>query len=183
MFEIMTTPRQEEESRTYHPAEYGMGYYIPTEVNQSVQEDRQKVRNLYDRLNSQWLVFVEVGFTISALLSSCSVVCLMRVFGATVLAFGLSITAVVCAGILLGLFWIEFNRSVYKLRMALVLFALGVGLSVAMSDAAVDLTRQHWQAICGTSVTFAVASAAVLALIVGNKYLEVISSNRGGCRE
>lgn len=183
MFEIMTTPTQEEESRTYHPAEYGMGHYIPSQTNQSVQEDRQKIRNLYDRLNSQWLVFVEVGFTISALLSSCSVICLMRVFGATALAFGLSVMAVVCAGILLGLFWNEFNRSIYKLRMALVLFAVGVGLSFAMSDVAVDITRQHWQAICGASVTFAAASAAVLALIVSNKYLEITNSNTGGYRE
>jgi hypothetical protein len=172
MFEIIPITRQEDESRTYHPAEYS-GEYYPQQPVSNVEEARNKKRTLYDRLDSQWLALVEIGFTISALLSSCSVVCLMRVFGASALAFGLAITAVICAAILLGLFWGEINRSAYKLRTFLVLLALGIGLSIALSDAAVDLTRHYWTAIVSTSVTFAAASGAVLALIVANKYLEL----------
>lgn len=172
MFEIMPIIEQTSESRTYHPAECSEGYYSEQAVF-NVEKIRNKKRSLYDRVDSQWLALVEVGFTISALLSSCSVVCLMRVFGASALAFGLAITAVICVAVLLGLFWGEINRSAYKLRTFLVLLALGIGLSIALSDAAVDLTRHYWQAIVSTSITFAAASGAVLSLIVANRYLEI----------
>lgn len=178
MFEIMPLNNAEEteETTAYYPSEY-TAYNTPQTNNNVVTEERKKRLDLYDRLDNQWLAYVEVGFTLSALLSSCSVVCLMRVFGASALAFGLSITAVICAAILLGLFWGEVNRSVYKLRVFLVLFALTIGLSVALSDAAVDLTRHYWRGIVGASVTFAAASAAVLALIVANKALEINAVN------
>jgi len=179
MFEIMpmsdTNAEQSEETATYYPTGYAA--YNTQQTNPQVQEERKKQLDLYDRLDNQWLAFAEVGFTLSALLSSCSVVCLMRVFGASALAFGLSLTAVICTAILLGLFWGEVNRSPYKLRLCLMLFALGIGLSVALSDAAVDLTRHYWKAIVGASVTFAMAGGAVLALIVANKALEINGKN------
>jgi hypothetical protein len=176
MFKIMQHDERETgDTSTYYPTEYTG--YDSQQSNPELQEERKKQLDLYDHLDNQWLVYVEVGFSLSALLSSCSVVCLMRVFGASALAFGLSITAVICAAILVGLFWGEINRSIYKLRICVGLFMMGIGLSVALSDAAVDLTRHYWKAIAGASISFAACSGAVLVLIVANKALEINAKN------
>jgi len=130
---------------------------------------RTKKLSLYDRMDSQWIVLVEIGFTISTLLGTGTAICLMRVFGAGFLATGVALSAVASALILMVCCWHELNKSEYKLRVFVMLIAIAAGLTVSMSDAGLDWARDNWRVLATTSILFTTSVVAVLALIIASK--------------
>ncbi len=130
---------------------------------------RTKKLTLYDRMDSQWIVLVEIGFTISTLLGTGTAICLMRVFGAGLLATGVALSAVASALGLMVCCWRELNQSECKLRVFVMLIAMTAGLIVSMSDAGLDWGRDNWRVLATTSILFTTSVVAVLALIIASK--------------
>jgi len=141
--------------------------------SQTQKKSEETVRNkklsLYDRMDSQWIVLVEIGFTISTLLGTGTAICLMRVFGAGLLATGVALTTVASALVLMIFCWRELNKSEYKLRVFVMLIAIGAGLTVSMSDAGLDWARDNWRILSTTSLVFTTSVVAVFSLFVGSK--------------
>jgi multisubunit Na+/H+ antiporter MnhB subunit len=130
---------------------------------------RKRKLSLYDRMDSQWIVFVEIGFTISTLLGTGTAICLIRVFGAGLLATGVALSVVASALILMVCCWRELNRSEYKLRVFVMLIAIAAGLTVSMSDAGLDWARDNWRVLSTTSIVFTTSVVSVLGLIIASK--------------
>lgn len=141
-------------------------------------DEKKKKLTLYDRLDGQWLVLAEIGFTISSILGSCSAVCLMRVFGAGAMSVALAVIAAISAGILLMFFWGEIKGSVYKLRIFLILLSLSAGFAISMSDMVVDFTRHYWAAIVGATIATAGSSVVILALIIASRMSANTANNQ-----
>jgi len=130
---------------------------------------RNRKLSLYDRMDSQWIVLVEIGFTISTLLGTGTAICLMRVFGAGFLATGVALSAVASALALMVCCWRELNHSEYKLRVFVMLIAMTAGLIVSMSDAGLDWGRDNWRVLATTSILFTTSVVVVLGLIIASK--------------
>jgi multisubunit Na+/H+ antiporter MnhB subunit len=139
--------------------------------NQKKSEEtvRTKKLSLYDRMDSQWIVLVEIGFTLSTLLGTGTAICLMRVFGAGFLATGVALSAVASALVLMVCCWGELTRSEYKLRVFVMLIAIAAGLTVSMSDAGLDWARDNWRVLATTSIVFTTSVVSVLGLIMASK--------------
>ena len=135
----------------------------------SEQAVRKRKLSLYDRMDSQWIVFVEIGFTISTLLGTGTAICLMRVFGAGLLAAGVALSVVMSALVLMVCCWRELNRSEYKLRVFVMLLAMAAGLTVSMSDAGLDWGRDHWRVLVTTSILFTTSVVVASGLIIASK--------------
>jgi len=144
-------------------------YSYSQHEKKSEETARNKKRTLYDRMDSQWIVLVEIGFTISTLLGSGTAICLMRVFGAGFLATGVALSAVASALGLMVCCWRELTRSEYKLRVFLMLIAMAAGLTVSMSDAGLDWARDNWRILSTTSIVFITSVVSVLGLIIASK--------------
>ena len=140
------------------------------------EETRKKRLSLYDRMDTQWVVFAEVGFTITAILGSCTVLCFLRVFGAGALAVSMALIVLIAGILLMIFFWGDLNRSAYKLRSFLFLIALAAGMTVSLSDTAVDFTRHYWAVLQSATIVTAVSSLVVFSLILAGKH----SLNQGG---
>lgn len=137
--------------------------------NKAEESARKTKLSLYDRLDSQWIVLVEIGFTISTLLGTGTAICLMRVFGAGLLATGIALTAVASALVLMVCCWRELTRSEYKLRVFVMLIAIAAGLTVSMSDAGLDWARDNWRILSTTSLVFTTSVVSVWGLIIAAK--------------
>jgi len=124
--------------------------------------------SLYDRMDSQWIVLVEIGFTISTLLGTGTAICLMRVFGAGVLATGVTLSTVISALGLMVCCWKDLTRSEYKLRVFVTLIAIGAGLTVSMSDAGYDWALHNWRILSTTSIVFTTSVVVVWGLIIAS---------------
>jgi hypothetical protein len=133
-------------------------------------ETRKKRLSLYDRMDSQWLVYAEIGFTITAILGSATVLCFLRVFGAGALAVSMALIVLIAGILLMIFFWGELDPSPYKLRSFLSLVGLVAAMTVALSDTAVDFTRHYWAVLQSATILTGVASLIVFSLILVGKH-------------
>lgn len=152
----------------YHEYQTGMSY--STGHDKEAEEVAEKVNKLYDRLDAQWAAFLELGFLLSAITGTGAVICLMRVFGAGALAFSVALMALISTAALIVFFWRELSRSQYKLRVFLLTVALIAGLTISMSDMAIDGARHYWAILSGASIITGVSSLVVLALIMAARH-------------
>lgn len=130
---------------------------------------KKKKATLYDRLEIQWLVLAEIGFTLLTFIGTIAFITFLRVFGAGLLAGSVGLVAVMSAIIVLVCFWRELNASEFKLRVFLCLIALGCSLALSMSDQAVDLTRHYWALLQASLIVGGVTTIAAGALVMGIK--------------
>lgn len=169
--EVRIDPIEARAMEDYEELQRGVSY------SQHQRKAEEKVRetkfSLYDRMESQWVVLIEIGFTISTLLGTGTAICLMRVFGAGFLATGVALSAVVSALGLMVCCWRELTRSEYKLRVFLILVAMVAGLIISMSDAGNDWMRYNWRVLSTTSIIFTTSVVTLWGLIIasnmGNK--------------
>lgn len=146
----------------------GVSYSTRSQVQEEVESNRQN--DLYDRLDTQWAALLEIGFGLSTLTGTSAVICLMRVFGAGALAFSLALMAAISALALVIFFWRELSQSGYKLRFFVVTVAMVAGLTISMSDMAIDGARHYWAILSGASIATGVSSLVVLSLIMASKH-------------
>jgi len=166
--DVINDPIEQQAMEDYEQLQRGVFY---SQHQRKAEEEVREIKvSLYDRMDSQWVVLVEIGFTISTLLGTGTAICLMRVFGAGLLASGVALSAVVSALVLMVCCWRELTRSEYKLRVFLMLIAMAAGLTVSMSDAGSDWARHNWRILSTTSIVFTTSVVAVSSLIIASKW-------------
>jgi hypothetical protein len=165
--DVGNDPIEQQAMQDYEELQRGVFY--SQHQNKAEEKVRATKLSLYDRMDSQWVVLVEMGFIVSTLLGTGTAICLMRVFGAGLLATGVALSAVVSALCLMVSCWGELTRSEYKLRVFLILIAMTAGLTVSMSDAGSDWARHNWRILSTTSVVFTTLVVSVWGLIIASK--------------
>lgn len=148
--------------------------YQPTQVYEnSNPETRSEVKKTkletYDRIEIQWATFAEIAFVLTTFAATCASICFLRVFGAGILAGSVALIAVIGGAIVLLCFWRELSASEFKVRVLFCLFAMTCGLTLSLSDQAVDMTRHYWAVLQAAVIVGGVTSLAFGALVMAIK--------------
>lgn len=149
----------------YNPNEQ---YQQGTEFQQPKLKEKKKLE-LYDKIEIQWATFAEVAFVLATFAGTCATVCFLRVFGAGILAGSVALIAVLGGIIVLVCFWRELSASELKPRVLFCLFAMTCGLSLSLSDQAVDMTRHYWAILQAATIAGGVTCIAFGALVMAIK--------------
>jgi hypothetical protein len=150
-------------------------YYSPTankEKEENLGSEEGKQKTTISRLEMQWAIAIEIGFILTAVLSASSALCLLRVFGGSVVAVSISLIAIVSTSILLVVFWAEMKQSELRLRICFFLLSLSCGLTIATGDAAIDFIRHYWRIVTNFSIASASLLMVILSLALINRFKE-----------
>lgn len=170
MFQIDQMGSVDRQSRAdYQEYQKGMSYSTKYAEKEQETIEIDSANKLYDRLDTQWAAFLEIGFVLSAITGTGAVICLMRVFGAGALALSVALMVVIAIALLIIFFWRDLNNSEYKLRAFLIAIATIAGLIISMSDMAIDGSKHYWAILSGASMIFGATSVVVLGLIMAAK--------------
>lgn len=147
--------------------------YHATQVYQNATPDNPEVKKkkleTYDRIEIQWSVFAEIAFVLTTFAGTCTAICFLRVFGAGLLAGSAALIAVIGGMIVLLCFWRELSAAQCKPRVLFCMFAMTCGLTLSLSDQAVDMTRHYWAVLQAATIAGGVTSLAFGALVLAIK--------------
>lgn len=124
---------------------------------------KQVKKSLYDRIEQQWLILMEVGFTLTTLSSSALVAGLLRSFGAILWVWVLAAIALASIAILLRVFWAEIGNNEFRLKGCFLLFSISASIAVMTGDIAIDFILHYWRILAGLSI----ASGTILLIVMG----------------
>ena len=135
-----------------------------------------KKMDLYDRLEAQWLVLIEVSIQLTSISSSVFALLFLRALGLTAISVGLVVSAVVSIAGILILYWEHLARPVLKVRLFFFLVVLSFAVAIATGDAIADWVNINIKML--SLVASVLVMLAIAAGVFGIAVARSIASNK-----
>lgn len=144
-----------------------MYYPQPYKPEEEEEEEEQEGLDLtlYDRIESQWIVFSETSLIFSALSASTLGALLLRAFGFTPVAFGILGIATITITTIAIVNWSQMSQR-RKNRLFLGLLATATATLITTADTVLDLIKLNPATISRIINTSVIVGIIMIVLIV-----------------
>lgn len=144
-----------------------MYYPQPYRPEEEEEEEEQEVLDLtlYDRIESQWIVFSETSLIFSTLSASTLGTLLLRAFGFTPAAFGILGIATIVITIIAIINWSQMSQR-RKNRLFLGLLATATATLITTADTVLDLIKLNPVTVSRIINTSVIVGIIMTVLIV-----------------
>lgn len=142
-------------------------YYPQPYKPEEEEEEEEEVLDLtlYDRIESQWIVFSETSLIFSALSASTLGTLLLRAFGFTPVVFGILGIATIIIMIIATINWNQMSQR-RKNRLSLGLLATATATIITTADTVIDLIKLNPVTFCHIINTSVIVGIIMIILIV-----------------
>lgn len=142
-------------------------YYPQPYRPEEEEEEEQEVLDLtlYDRIESQWIVFSETSLIFSALSASTFGALLLRAFGFTPVVFGILGIATIIITIIAVINWNQMSQR-RKNRLFLGLLATATATLITTADTVLDIIKLNPVTVSRIINTFVIVGIIMIVLIV-----------------
>ena len=143
-----------------------MYYPQPYRPEEEEEEEEQEVLDLtlYDRIESQWIVFSETSLVFCTLNASTLGTLLLRAFGFTPAAFGILGIATIIITIVAIINWSQINQR-RRNRLFLGLLATTTATAITTADTVIDLIKLNPVTFSHIINTSAIVGIIMIVLI------------------
>lgn len=144
-----------------------MYYPQPYRPEEEEEEEEQEVLDLtlYDRIESQWIVFSETSLVFCTLSASTLGTSLLRAFGSTSVAFGILGIATIIIVIVAIINWSQINQR-RRNRLFLGLLATATATAITTADTVIDLIKLNPVIFNHIINTSAIVGIIMIVLII-----------------
>ena len=145
--------------------------YRPEEEEEEEEEQEVLDLTLYDRIESQWIVFSETSLVFCALSASTLGALLLRAFGFTPVVFGILGIATIIITIIATINWNQMSQR-RKNRLFLGLLAITTATLITTADTVIDLIKLNpvtFSHIINTSVILGITMIALIVMIFAKR--------------